>query len=79
MAGKLPEHLAPGGCLIPLGTGIHEDIISGSVGMEQGVIGVTFAGGRMIEANHGEGHEGNFWIGGIDGTITLRAEEIAGV
>lgn len=75
--GRIAPHLAEDGCIITLQNGINDDILIPIVGKERVVVGISFAGGKQVSANHFEDHDGHFVIGEIDGQITPRLNEIA--
>ena len=70
-------HLKADGCFVTLENGINEDYLVSVAGADRVVAGTTFAGGRMIAPDHMESHEGRFYVGEMDGSITARTKEIA--
>ena len=74
---QLIPHLAADGVLVSLQNGINEDYLVSQAGANRVIAGVTFAGGRMVTPSHMESHEGHFYVGELDGSITPRVQEIA--
>lgn len=76
---RLLNHLKEDGCLVSLQNGINEDYLISQAGKNRVIAGTTFAGGRLVAPDHMESHEGHFYVGEIDGTITPRVQEIAAI
>ena len=74
---KLLPHLKADGCIVSLQNGINEEYLTSQVGEGRVVAGTTFAGGRLITPDHMESHEGHFYVGETNGTVTERTKEVA--
>lgn len=72
-------HLIEDGCFVTLENGINEELVASLARAERVVAGTTFAGGHMIAPDHLESHEGHFYVGELNGRLTDRVREIAGI
>lgn len=76
---KIKAFLRSDGCLVTLGNGINEELITPMLGTERVIAGISFAGGQQQDACHFTDHDGSFAIGELDGAITPRALEICDI
>ena len=76
---KIKEFLKPDGCLVTLGNGINEELITPILGAERVIAGISFAGGQQQDACHFTDHDGSFAIGELNGAITPRVLEICDI
>jgi 2-dehydropantoate 2-reductase len=77
--GALKPHLATDAVVVSLQNGINEDVIVPIVGKERVVACVSYTGGMLKRPGYVWTHGGRFVVGELDGSVTPRVQELAGI
>ncbi|MDR1508140.1 MAG: ketopantoate reductase family protein [Synergistaceae bacterium] len=75
----LRPHLSSDGFLVTTQNGISEETLIPIVGKKRVIAGSTFAGGVLIAPGHMASHDGHFYVGELDCSMTERLNELASV